>query len=126
MITRSGKSRWWVVCGGVLRQHEPRMDDEVGQAPCGRSPYTSPHPEMASGGNIGRWPMVGDKGRDPARSRGLSPARPRGFTYVFDLWVGAWRKKVARGDVMVTRYADDLVVGFENRAEAKRFLEAFR
>ncbi len=46
--------------------------------------------------------------------------------YVFDLWVEAWRKKVANGNVIVVRYADDLVVGFENRADAKRFLEAFR
>jgi group II intron reverse transcriptase/maturase len=46
--------------------------------------------------------------------------------YVFDLWIEAWRKKVARGDVIVVRYADDLVVGFENRAEAERFLEAFK
>jgi RNA-directed DNA polymerase len=41
---------------------------------------------------------------------------------VFDLWVEAWRKKVARGDVMVVRYADDAVLGFEDRAEAERFL----
>src|SRR5450432_186006 len=46
--------------------------------------------------------------------------------YVFDLWVEAWRKKVAQGDVIVVRYADDLVVGFESREEAERFLEAFR
>src|ERR1700674_5442620 len=46
--------------------------------------------------------------------------------YVFDLWVEAWRKKVARGDVIVVRYADDRVVGFESRAEAQRFLEEFR
>ncbi len=46
--------------------------------------------------------------------------------YVFDLWVEAWRRKVARGDVIVVRYADDLVVGFESRAEAQRFLEEFR
>ncbi|MCU1292392.1 MAG: RNA-directed polymerase (Reverse transcriptase) [Bryobacterales bacterium] len=46
--------------------------------------------------------------------------------YVFDLWIEAWRKKVARGDVTVVRYADDLVVGFENRAEAECFLEAFK
>src|SRR6202171_1755962 len=45
--------------------------------------------------------------------------------YVFDLWVEAWRKKVAGGDVIVVRYADDLVVGFESRAEAERFLEGF-
>ena len=46
--------------------------------------------------------------------------------YVFDLWIEAWRQKVATGDVIVVRYADDLVVGFENRREAERFLEAFR
>src|SRR5262245_40997211 len=46
--------------------------------------------------------------------------------YVFDLWVEAWRKKVARGDVIVVRYADDLVVGFEHRTEADRFLTEFR
>ncbi len=46
--------------------------------------------------------------------------------YVFDLWVETWRRKVARGDVIVVRYADDLVVGFQSRAEAERFLEEFR
>ena len=46
--------------------------------------------------------------------------------YVFDLWVEAWRKKVACGDVIVVRYADDLVVGFQNRADAERFLVEFR
>jgi RNA-directed DNA polymerase len=46
--------------------------------------------------------------------------------YVFDLWVEAWRKKAVRGDVIVVRYADDLVVGFEHRIEAERFLEEFR
>jgi RNA-directed DNA polymerase len=46
--------------------------------------------------------------------------------YVFDLWVEAWRKKVARGDVIVVRYADDLVLGFQHRADAERFLAEFR
>jgi len=46
--------------------------------------------------------------------------------YVFDLWVGAWRKKIAKGEVIVVRYADDLVVGFQNRADAERFLLEFR
>jgi hypothetical protein len=45
--------------------------------------------------------------------------------YVFDLWVEAWRRKIARGDMIVVRYADDLVVGFEHRAEAERFLREF-
>ena len=41
--------------------------------------------------------------------------------YVFDLWVEVWRKKVAKGDVIVVRYADDLVVGFQYRTDADRF-----
>ena len=46
--------------------------------------------------------------------------------YVFDLWVEVWREKVAHGDMIVVRYADDLVVGFEHRAEAERFLKDFQ
>lgn len=46
--------------------------------------------------------------------------------YVFDLWVEAWRKKVAHGDLIVVRYADDLVVGFEHRTEAEQFLRDFK
>jgi RNA-directed DNA polymerase len=46
--------------------------------------------------------------------------------YVLDLWVAAWRKKVARGEVMIVRYADDAVLGFEYREEAERFLEQLR
>jgi RNA-directed DNA polymerase len=46
--------------------------------------------------------------------------------YVFDLWVEVWRKKVARGNVIVVRYADDLVLGFQHRADAERFLSEFR
>ena len=46
--------------------------------------------------------------------------------YLFDLWVEAWRKKVAKGDVIVVRYADDLVVGFQYRTEAERFVREFR
>ncbi len=45
--------------------------------------------------------------------------------YVFDLWVEAWRRKIVRGDMIVVRYADDLVVGFEHRAQAERFLKEF-
>ena len=46
--------------------------------------------------------------------------------YVFDLWADIWRKKAAKGDVIVLRYADDLVVGFQHRTEAERFLKEFR
>jgi len=46
--------------------------------------------------------------------------------YVFDLWVDVWRRKVAKGDVIVVRYADDLVLGFQLKADATRFLEEFK
>jgi hypothetical protein len=45
--------------------------------------------------------------------------------YVFDLWVETG-KKVATGDVMVVRYADDIVVAFQYRTDAERFLRDFQ
>jgi RNA-directed DNA polymerase len=41
--------------------------------------------------------------------------------YVFDLWVRVWRQKQARGDMIVVRYADDIVLGFQDRSDAERF-----
>jgi RNA-directed DNA polymerase len=41
--------------------------------------------------------------------------------YVFDLWVHAWRQKHAHGDVIVVRFADDIVLGFQVRSDAERF-----
>jgi RNA-directed DNA polymerase len=46
--------------------------------------------------------------------------------YVLDVWVEAWRKKAARGEVIIVRYADDAVLGFEHRDEAERFLGQLR
>jgi group II intron reverse transcriptase/maturase len=46
--------------------------------------------------------------------------------HVLDVWVKAWRKKVAHGEVIIVRYADDAVLGFEHRHEAERFLEQLR
>ena len=46
--------------------------------------------------------------------------------YVLDLWVEAWRKKIAKGDVIVVRYADDAVLGFQHREEADRFLKELK
>lgn len=44
--------------------------------------------------------------------------------YAFDVWVHSWRKKYATGDVIVVRYADDIVMGFQSRRDAERFREA--
>jgi group II intron reverse transcriptase/maturase len=46
--------------------------------------------------------------------------------YVLDLWADQWRRKQAQGDVIIVRYADDVVFGFQYRAEAEKFLEALR
>ena len=46
--------------------------------------------------------------------------------YVFDLWVHQWRRRRARGEVIVTRFADDFVVGFEHRDDAERFWAELR
>jgi len=43
--------------------------------------------------------------------------------YVLDQWAMEWRKKFALGDVIIVRYADDFVLGFQHRKEAERFLE---
>jgi len=46
--------------------------------------------------------------------------------YVFDLWVQQWRSTQARGEVVVVRYADDFIVGFQHQEEAERFIEDLR
>ena len=40
---------------------------------------------------------------------------------VFDLWANQWRRRHARGQVILVRYADDIVAGFEHKADAERF-----
>jgi group II intron reverse transcriptase/maturase len=46
--------------------------------------------------------------------------------YVLDLWAHRWRRREARGDMIIVRYADDLVAGFEHEDDARRFLDALR
>src|SRR6266496_400520 len=46
--------------------------------------------------------------------------------YVFDLWAERWRRRGATGDMIMVRYADDLVVGFEHESDARRFWDAMR
>jgi group II intron reverse transcriptase/maturase len=46
--------------------------------------------------------------------------------YVFDLWAQQWRKTEARGEMIVVRYLDDFIVGFQDRADAEQFLMAVR
>ena len=46
--------------------------------------------------------------------------------YVLDLWAERWRRREAQGDLIIVRYADDLVAGFEHEDDARRFLDAIR
>ena len=46
--------------------------------------------------------------------------------YVFDLWAERWRRHEATGDMILVRYADDIVVGFEHEADARRFWDDMR
>jgi len=46
--------------------------------------------------------------------------------YSFDLWVNVWRQKWAQGEVVVVRYADDTILGFQSQTDADRFLENLR
>ena len=44
--------------------------------------------------------------------------------YVIDLWADRWRRRDAKGDMIIVRYADDIVVGFEHESDARRFWDA--
>jgi hypothetical protein len=46
--------------------------------------------------------------------------------YVFDLWAERWRRREAKGDMIIVRFADDIVVGFEHETDARRFGDAMR
>jgi group II intron reverse transcriptase/maturase len=46
--------------------------------------------------------------------------------YSLDLWAERWRRHEATGDMIIVRYADDVVVGFEHESDARRFWDAMR
>src|ERR1700726_1909163 len=46
--------------------------------------------------------------------------------YVLDLWAERWRRREAAGNMIIVRYADDLIVGFEYETDARRFLDEMR
>jgi group II intron reverse transcriptase/maturase len=68
----------------------------------------------------GKWT---DSGQGTAQGASVSPLLGNVYLhYVFDLWAHDWRKRYAHGDVVIVRFADDIVVGFAHEAEARRFL----
>ena len=84
---------------------------------------------------IGKWLKAGvlEDGRLLEVERGtpqgavISPVLANIYLhYVYDLWVQQWRRRRAGGEVIVVRYADDTVVGFQHRSDAGRFLDELR
>jgi RNA-directed DNA polymerase len=88
-------------------------------------------------GKSARWVLLGEtSSRSHARSvralarkrqnNGEAPQRATASrlvsTILFDLWVHQWRRRKATGDVIVVRFADDTIVGFEHEHEAQAFL----
>ena len=65
--------------------------------------------------------------RGTAQGASISPLLGNVYLhYAFDLWADQWRRRNARGDVTLTRFADDFLAGFEHREDAERFLADLR
>ena len=84
---------------------------------------------------IGKWLKAGVVENDAVRSTPvgtpqgavISPLLANVYLhYVLDDWVVWWRRQYATGDVIIVRYADDFVMGFQHKHEAESFLEALR
>jgi RNA-directed DNA polymerase len=81
---------------------------------------------------IQKWLKAGalEEGRPIATTQGtpqgavISPLLANIYLhYAFDLWVEQWRRRRSNGDMIVIRYADDAVLGFEHREDAEQFLK---
>ena len=71
--------------------------------------------------------VVTDSDRGTGQGTAISPLLANIYLhYVFDLWAERWRRREATGDMIIVRYADDIIVGFEHEDDARRFLEAMR
>jgi len=84
---------------------------------------------------VGKWLSAGviedgtwtDSGTGSPQGASASPLLANVYLhYVFDLWADWWRKRHARGDVIIVRFADDFIVGFEYEDDARRFLDELR
>jgi len=72
----------------------------------------------------GQW---SDSGEGTPQGGSLSPLLANVYLhYVLDLWVDHWRKTQARGNVIITRFADDFIVGFQYQDDAEKFLGELR
>src|SRR6516162_6563322 len=106
---------------GLFRCHGPFVDDPISRAPYRGQAHPAPDCEMAEGRHHGRRARTRSE-RGTPQGAVISPILANVYLhYVFDLWTHRWRRK-ASGDVIVIRYADDTIVGFQHEHEAKAFL----
>src|SRR5207249_7776953 len=74
-----------------------------------------------------RMTALHETDRGTPQGAGISPLLANVFLhYVLDLWVHQWRKRHAHGRVVVVRYADDFVMGFQYEADARKMTVALR
>src|ERR1700716_2943447 len=102
--------------------HEPEKSDSVVVAAtptnkAERSAAEPVEPRTETKGNVGQQST-----RRAQDGSVISPLLANVYLhYVFDLWAERWRRREAMGDMIMVRYADDLVVGFQHEADAERF-----
>jgi len=71
--------------------------------------------------------IVTVSGRGTGQGAVISPLLANIYLhYAFDLWAARWRRRKATGDMIIVRYADDFIVGFQHEADARRFLDEMR
>src|SRR5438445_13470357 len=75
---------------------------------------------MAQGGRPGRW------GRERQCKGDRAGRGDLALHYVLDLWAERWRRREANGDMIIVRYADDFIVGFQYERDARSFLDELR
>jgi RNA-directed DNA polymerase len=83
---------------------------------------------------IGKWLAAGvmeegvwSEGAGTPQGASASPLLANVYLhYVLDLWVEWWRRHRARGDVIIVRFADDFICGFQHQRDAQRFLAGLR
>ena len=56
----------------------------------------------------------------------VSPLLANVYLHYTFLWAERWRRREATGDMIIVRYADDIIVGFEHEADARRFWDVMR
>jgi len=118
----ANSSRCWVAIGNLLRQ-QPRARASGGVQFAQLRHGLLHHP-----------PVAPHRPHQPPIAVLLAVLAPNRVSqianvylyYVFDLWAQRWRRRAATGDMIIVRYADGIVVGFEHEHDARRFLDMMR